>query len=31
LLPMGPLDAGASRWWERIDVSRRIGTTKRPR
>ena len=24
LLPMGPLDNGASRWWERIDVSRRM-------
>jgi fatty acyl-CoA reductase len=24
LLPMGPMDAGASRWWERIDVSRKV-------
>ncbi len=23
LLPMGPLDSGSSRWWERIDVSKR--------
>jgi HAD superfamily hydrolase (TIGR01490 family) len=23
LLPMGPLDSGQSRWWERLDVSRR--------
>jgi alcohol-forming fatty acyl-CoA reductase len=31
LLPMGPLDNGASRWWERIDVSRRMDSFKRSR
>ncbi|MGO9342527.1 MAG: HAD-IB family hydrolase, partial [Acidimicrobiales bacterium] len=24
LLPMGPMDAGASRWWERIDITRSV-------